>query len=270
MRPILLLAGSLLLAGPLAAQRGAGDDTLRARLGITSIPITREGGTSPAVSISSPTGYGADAGLAFAGVGFQQRTRYTNLKDGAIVAGFGVGDARRLVGVEAAVTSYSLGRRHAPGDVGSVSFKVHRLLPADFAVAAGIENVVHWGDTDAGRSPYVALSRVIMLNDDPRLRFGALVLSGGVGGGRFRSERDVNQDRKVVSPFGSVALFVAEPVTVVADWTGQDLAAGVSFLPFRTFPLVFTPAVADLTRRAGDGPRFILGVGYGLRYRTPF
>jgi hypothetical protein len=269
MRPFLLLAGSLLLAGPLAAQSG-GRDTLRARLGITSVPVTREGGTSPAVSISSPTGYGADAGLAFAGVGFQQRTRYTNLKDAAIVAGLGLGDARRLVGLEAAVTSYSLGRRHAPGEVGSVSFKLHRLLPADFAVAAGVENVVHWGDTDAGRSPYAALSRVFLLNDDPRVRFGALVVSAGVGGGRFRSERDVQQDRRVASPFASAALFVAEPVTVVADWTGQDLAAGVSFLPIRRLPLVFTPAVADLTHRAGDGPRFILGIGYGLRCRTPF
>jgi hypothetical protein len=269
MRPQLLLAGSLLLAGPLAAQSPRAD-TLRARLGITSVPVTREGGTSPAVSISSPTGYGADAGLAFAGLGFQQRTRFTNLKDAAVVAGLGLGDARRLVGLELAVTSYSLGRRHAPGAVGSASFKVHRLLPADVAVSAGVENVVHWGDTDAGRSPYVALSRDFVLSDDPRMRFGALVLNAGVGGGRFRSERDVERNRKVVSPFGSAALFVAEPVTVVADWTGQDLVAGVSFLPIQRLPLVFTPAMADLTRRAGDGPRFILGIGYGLRYRMPF
>ncbi|MDB4947882.1 MAG: putative S-layer protein [Gemmatimonadetes bacterium] len=263
----LLLAGCVLLPGPLAAQDG---DALRARLGITTVPVTREGGTSPAVSISTPTGYGADGGLAFAGVGFQERTRYTNVRDAAAVVGFGVGDSRRLLGLEVAATTYSLGRRHAPGKVGSVTFKLHRLLPADFAVAAGVENVAHWGDTDAGRSPYAALSRLFVLNDDPRRRFGALVLSAGVGGGRFRSEDDVQAQRHRASPFGSAALFIAEPVTVVADWTGQDLAVGTSFLPFQHVPLVFTPALADLTRRAGDGPRFILGVGYGLRYRTPF
>ena len=66
--------------------------------------------------------------------------------------------------------------------------------------------------------------------------------------------------------FGSVGLRVVEPVSVIADWTGQDLTLGTSIAPFRNFPLVITPAVADVTGNAGDGARFILGVGFGYSF----
>jgi hypothetical protein len=52
----------------------------------------------------------------------------------------------------------------------------------------------------------------------------------------------------------------------VADWTGQDLNLGVSLAPFPALPLVVTPALADLTGRAGDGARFTVGAGFGLRF----
>jgi len=189
---------------------------------------------------------------------------------GTSVAGVGLGDARRTVGLELAATSYSIGRRHAPGAVGSVSFKVHRILPGAVGLAVGVENVVNWGDSDAGRSVYGAASRVFRINQDPRMRLGAFALTVGAGNGRFRSERDVNTDQGTITPFGSVAFFIAQPVTVIADWTGQDLVVGTSFVPLRKVPLVFTPGIADLTHRAGDGARFVMGVGYGLRFRGPF
>jgi hypothetical protein len=266
--PLLALVGGVLLAGPLRAQ-GESPDALRAGLQIPLVPVERADGATPAVTVSSPSGYGADGGLAFAGAGFQERTRFTNTRDAALVVGLGLGDARRTVGLEVAATSYSLGRRHAPGAVGSVSFKLHRMLPGAVAVAGGVENAVHWGDTDAGRSVYGSVSHLFLLNGDPRLRFGAVVLTAGAGNGRFRTEHDVETGKKTISPFGSLALFVARPVTVVADWTGQDLAVGTSFVPFQRVPLVITPALADLTHRAGDGARFVLGVGYGIRFRSP-
>ncbi|WNN91672.1 hypothetical protein [Gloeocapsopsis dulcis] len=35
---------------------------------------------------------------------------------------------------------------------------------------------------------------------------------------------------------------------------------------FSTTPLVITPAIADVTGNAGDGTRFILGVGYAISF----
>lgn len=37
-------------------------------------------------------------------------------------------------------------------------------------------------------------------------------------------------------------------------------------MPFPGRPLILTPAIADVTRRAGDGARFILGAGVGFQF----
>jgi hypothetical protein len=56
----------------------------------------------------------------------------------------------------------------------------------------------------------------------------------------------------------------------VSDWTGQDLDTGISFIPFRHSPIVVSLSMADVTRRAGDGPRFIAGIGAGFRFADLF
>jgi hypothetical protein len=66
--------------------------------------------------------------------------------------------------------------------------------------------------------------------------------------------------------FGSAALRVAQPVNLIVEWTGQDMNVGASISPIPGVPLVITPAAADITGTAGDGTRFILGVGYGIRF----
>ena len=63
-----------------------------------------------------------------------------------------------------------------------------------------------------------------------------------------------------------MGLRAIDRVSLIADWTGQDLNLGASIVPFRNLPLVITPAVADVTGNAGDGARFILGVGYAISY----
>jgi hypothetical protein len=88
----------------------------------------------------------------------------------------------------------------------------------------------------------------------------------GVGGGRFRSEDNIEEGDEDPNVFGSVGVQVAEPITVIAEWTGQDLNLGASIVPIRGVPLVITPAAADVTGTAGNGTRFILGVGYGISF----
>jgi hypothetical protein len=270
MKPALPLAAALLLAAVTAAAAQTPDtlplDSLRDALRLPELATHARGGYAPAPTISTPTAYGADWGQQFFGASYQERTRFTDLQDAAFAAGLGFGDARRWVGLEVAVTSYSVRRDGGPFATGGVSFKLHRLLPGGAAVAVGVENVTSWGGSDAGRSPYAVASKIFRLNDDPRRRLGAVVATAGVGTGRFRSEDDIAADEDTPTPFGSVALVVAEPVSVIANWTGQELAVGTSFLPFRRLPLVFTPALTDLTHRAGDGARFVLGIGYGFRY----
>lgn len=227
---------------------------------VDTIRPTVPGGGS---SVGSPTAFGADWGDAFLGASFQARARNTSRSDGGVSFGFGLGDAERAVGLEVAVSVVDL-----LGDTfedGGVSLKLHRVLPNNFGVAVGVENATTWGSTDGGSSVYGVVSKIIPLRDDPAEPLSKLTLSLGLGGGRFRSESDVNDGNETVNVFGSVGLQALERVSLIADWTGQDLNLGASIVPFN-FPLIITPAIADVTGNAGDGARFILGVGYAISF----
>jgi hypothetical protein len=224
----------------------------------------------PAASITSPTAFGSQLGEAFVGVAYQQRTRFTHLSDGGVVLGAGIGDRQRAVALEVAASSYSTLRGGGPLETGGLSFKLHRAFGSSWGAAVGYENAVSWGGSDAGHSPYAVVTRVVRLQPDPARPFSALAASLGVGGGRFRTESDVRNDRKTANVFGALGLQVAEPVSVTADWSGQDLFAGVSVAPARRVPLVITAGFADLTGSAGDGARFVLATGLGFRYLPPF
>ena len=220
---------------------------------------------SPSVTSVTPSAYGKSWGSAGVGVGFQARTRYTDKSDGAIAYGMGFGDSREAVGLDVGVTVFNLSDSF--GDRGGVSFKLHRALPDDFAVALGWQNAIVWGKTDAGSSVYGAVTKMFRLQESTAKPFSRLYVTAGIGSGQFRSELDINKDIGSIGGFGSVAVRVAEPVSAIAEWTGQDLTLAVSFVPFRKQPLVITPAVTDITNNAGDGARFILGIGYGFYFR---
>ncbi|WP_261222245.1 S-layer homology domain-containing protein [Ancylothrix sp. D3o] len=245
-------------------------DELRIPIPQAALLLPSFSSISPGSSSGSPTAFGADYGNAFIGASFQARTRYTNLSDGAVSFGFGVGDAQKSVGLEVAVAVLDLANsgRGDPGTLGrgSVSFKLHRILPDDMAVAVGVENLLVWGGTDSGTSLYGVVSKVFRLQDSPEKPFSSLTASVGLGTGRFKSEWDFENGQGSVNVFGSLGLRVAEPVSLIADWTGQDLTLGASIVPFRNIPLVITPAFADITGNAGDGARFILGIGYSFPY----
>ncbi|WP_250123652.1 S-layer homology domain-containing protein [Chroococcidiopsis sp. CCMEE 29] len=220
----------------------------------------------PGSSVGSPSAFGAEWGDLFAGVSFQSRTRFTNAADGAVVAGFGLGNARTAVGLEVAVTVFDL--LDNTFERGGVSFKVHRILGEGLAIAAGVENAIIWGESDTDSSAYGVVSKIFRFRN-PAEPFSSLTVNLGLGGGRFRSEDDVFDGNDTINVFGSVGLRVVEPVSVIADWTGQDLNLGASIVPFRNIPLTITPAVADVTNNAGDGARFVLSIGYGLSLTPP-
>jgi hypothetical protein len=234
----------------------------------------RRGGTTrvaPGSSSISPTAFGPGFGQFFWGAGFQHRTRFTDSSDGTISTGFGLGNPRRTVGLQTTVTVLDLvdNRSYDDGFMkrGSISFKLHRILPNNFAVAAGIENAIVWGFTDAGTSTYGVVSKVFPLRESTEEPFSRVTVSLGVGNGRFRFEDDFNNDVNTVNVFGSVGVRVHQQVSAIADWSGQDLTLAASIVPFRNIPLVLTPAIADITGSAGDGARFRLGVGYSHFFR---
>ncbi|AFY85259.1 hypothetical protein [Oscillatoria acuminata] len=227
----------------------------------TLVVPTAGGSSAPGVSIGTPTAFGANWGRVYTGFGYQERTRYTTKADGTLALGFGLGNSRENVGLEVSLVVTDLIDETLAD--GGVSFKVHRLLPNNFAVAAGVEYALSWGDIDTTSSPYGVVTKIFRFKENSAEPLSQLTVSLGVGGGRYRSEDDVINDNNTIGVFSSVGLRVVEQISLIADWTGQDLFLGASIVPFKDLPLVITPAFADITNNAGDGARFILGIGYG-------
>jgi hypothetical protein len=265
------LAAATSRAGAQAAETVEAD-TLRTGYqlpGPPTIEVTAKGGgVAPGISMANPTAFGAEWGDLFGGVGYQHRTRLHTRNDGAAFFGAGFGNAWETIGLEATVAIFGTARSCCRG---GLSLKAHRLLPRDWAVAVGWENVATWAEfggdfrTDSGSSPYAVASKVIHLQQDKRRPLSTLSLTGGAGLGRFRTEANIINDRNMPNVFGGAALRVIEPVAVIGEWTGHDLNAGVSIAPFRRVPVFLTLGAADLT----DRPRFVAGAGTGTNFWNP-
>ncbi|MBE9127563.1 MULTISPECIES: hypothetical protein [unclassified Coleofasciculus] len=237
-------------------------DELRA---LEDLEVEGQFRASPALSIVIPTAFGADNNTGFISATYQERTRYSNVDDGALGIGIGLGDAEKAVGVE---LSYAIASFGSNRDFGSGGFnvKVHRRLPSDWAVAAGWNGFLNVGDdNDFEHSLYGAVSKIFRTREDITQPFSRVAVTAGVGNGQFRTEDAVDNDNGTINVFGNIAVRVAEPVSLIAEWSGQDLGVGVSIAPFKNIPLVITPAVRDIAG-AGDGPRFVLGTGFAFKF----
>ena len=219
----------------------------------------------PALSINIPTGFGADRNTAFISGTYQERTRYGNKSDGALGVGVGLGNADKAVGVELSYTAASFGGSRDFGS-GGFNVKVHRKLKDDLSVAAGWNGFLNLGgENDFENSVYGTVTKIFRTRDDINLPLSRIAVTAGVGNGQFRTEDALAKDAGGVNVFGNVAVRVAKPVSLIAEWSGQDLGVGVSIAPFKNIPLVITPAVRDIVG-AGDGARFVLGTGLAWKF----
>lgn len=217
---------------------------------------------APGTSSGSPSGFGAAWRDGFVGGGYQQ-VRGGGDADGSMAFGFGLGNAKEAIGLEVVVAS--LGTfRSGLYERSAFSFKAHHAVGNNASLALGVENAFITGGSDAGDPTiFVAGTRVLSYPESPLKR---ITLSGGIGNGRFRFEKDFYADKKTVNFFGSVGATFHEQASAFADWGGQDLTVGLSLVPIKAFPVILTPAIADLTGQNGNDPRFTLGFGIGMRF----
>jgi hypothetical protein len=220
---------------------------------------------SPAITISNPSGRGADRFTAFFNTSFQSSKRYENGADGALGVGIGLGDAQEAVGLQLSYTLASFGTLGRDFGTGGLNAKLHHQFPNGLSAALGWEGFVTIGDVDFKDTVYGSVTQIIRTTPNIDSPFSRVALTAGVGNGRFRSEADFNDGVDSVNVFGSAAVRIARPLSVIVEWTGQDLAAGLSIVPFRNFPLVITPALRDITG-AGDGARFVIGTGLSFQF----
>ncbi len=234
------------------------------RISTLEVPeISTEFESSPALSIYIPVGFGADRNSVFISGGYQNTTRDdADDNNGALGVGVGLGDADRLVGVE---LSYAFANFNDDIGEGGFNAKVHRRITDSLSIAAGYNGFVNLGRNDFEHSRYGVITKIFRTRESVRDPFSRLSVSLGVGDGQFRSNGAVDAGDNDPNFFGNVALRVIRPVSVITEWTGQDLAFGLSIAPFKNIPWVITPAVRDLVG-AGDDPRFVLGSGISFQF----
>jgi hypothetical protein len=250
-------------AGPLAAQAA---DSIRAAWRLpaaTRYEPPPPPWIRPSATVLSPSAFGAEWGDFYGGIGYQQRARFVEASDGMAAAGFGLGNARRLVGLEVTTFSFSTQRSGWGNRVGA-DIKLHRLVTRSVAVAVGWEGYVRGYEFES-RYATVSMYRPLRRGSTSPW-FSDVLLTAGLGDGRFLpEERAVNRERGI-NAFGSLSLRVAPPAAVIVDWTGQDLVTALSLTPLRRVPFVVTVGVADLLGTAGDGARLTASAGLGVRF----
>ncbi|MGB3654389.1 MAG: hypothetical protein WBA41_24715 [Rivularia sp. (in: cyanobacteria)] len=232
--------------------------------------------SSPSMSIYVPLGYGADNNTAFVATDYQSRTRFGNSSDGAVVFGVGLGDAKKSAGVVLSYTLASVSNNfNSDFGIGGFNVKVHRQFKGDWAAAVGMNGVVSIGRysntlvNDFDKSLYGVVTKVIRTQDDINKPFSRVAVTAGVGNGQFRTENSIVSGKDNFNAFGNVAVRVHPQASLIAEWTGQDLAVGASIAPFKNIPIVITPALRDIAgsgRGASDRARFVMGAGFGFKF----
>jgi hypothetical protein len=229
---------------------------------------------SPGTSTGSPIAFGANWGDIYIGAGLQAPIRYSTASDGGATVGMGFANAQQYVGLDVGLTFLSTVRSGLTNRMG-LSAKIHKIFGENWGVAVGVENIyISNQPVDGNPSVYAVVSKVMDLSGTWLGDFRSLTISAGAGNEDFRLEKDVRAGNKTIAAFGSAALRIWEPVSLIVDWPGQDLNVGVSIVPFKEFPLVLTPAINDLTGLAGTfnygtgtvRPRFSLGAGLAFKF----
>jgi hypothetical protein len=250
-----------------------------AQLKIEPLPLVAGGIPTtayPVGGLASPTAFGANGGTVFAGLGYQAATRpqiystppgkVQGIDDGSVSVGFGLGDAKNFVALETIATSYSTFRRGF-GNQGSLSFKLHKALGDNFAIAGGYENAILWGTgADGGQTGYGVAS--LVLNPNPNLGFFSnTTVSIGAGAGRFRNVVDNRTGKNSYNLFGSIGTRLSPNFSLIADWNGQDLSVGLPIaIPLGGTTLQVVPSLVDLVNQETGGSRFVVNAGLGFQF----
>ena len=243
------------------------------------LDLEAEGNNAPSLSISIPTGFSGNGLSLYGGISFVDRVRYSDLSDAAITVGVGGGDPEKYVGFSVSGTAYDV-----YGSSFGKSFGLHasisRMLTNSLSISLGANNILLSSDAENFQilSAYLAATKVLQLRQSKWFRWASLTL--GVGNGAFNSEDKTNEivmtefdvpgvDEKNwenFGIFGGFSVAVLPRLNVIANWTGQDLDAGVSVVPFSKMGLVVSAAALDITENAGDGVRWGGNVGYTYQF----
>jgi hypothetical protein len=216
----------------------------------------------PGLSFAAPSAFGANMGDVFVGLSGATAGKTRDVIDGSTSLGFGLGDSRKLVGLELAYSNNSIRKFGANG---SFDLKAHRIVYAkgtnQVGVAAGWNTFANYGtDTTGPSSAYGVVTTYSLLKPNDPVNKMPISLSLGAGGGSFR------QGNASTGVFAGAGVQVHPQVGVGLGWSGVGLNLGASFVPMPTIPLTITVQGVDITDNTPGGTIFAFSVGYGFNF----
>lgn len=221
----------------------------------------------PSPSAGIPSAFGADWGDFFVSAALSTGDDIRPDEDASISAGFGLGDARNLVGVELGYNLQSLGRF---GENGSFDAKVHRELfygdRAQMSAAVGWINFANYGSDAEGSEDglYGIVTGSYLLRPDAPINQMPLTATLGLGDGIF------SRDSADIGVIAGLGLQVDPRLSINTAWSGVGLNIGASIVPIPTVPLTMNFLVGDVTDETDTGTVAVFTVGYGFNFGPDF
>jgi hypothetical protein len=226
-----------------------------------TMPLVQFPHDLPGITSNIPNGLGGGQDSIVVGVGIW---RYDDgALDGLFGANIGVGDPMQNVAANIGLHFSDL----SPfGKRGALNLHLHRRVSRSLSIAGGWEEAVHWGATDSpGPSLYLVATKLFTNYrlEDIHRPFNRIMLTAGIGDGRFRSETDIESGNNAYNFFGGLAVNVSKNANLFTEWNGRALNLGANFPVAEKVYL--TPLVIDITSGTTVGTRLALGVSYRVR-----
>ena len=218
---------------------------------------------SPSLTFATPSAFGATMGDVFFGASAATPGKArAGSPDGSISAGFGLGDDRKLIGLE---LGFNIGSIKNFGENGTFDLKANRIVydqgNTQIAAAAGWKTFAQYGNESIRpSSAYGVVTTYTLLKPNDPVNQMPISFSLGAGGGDFR------QGDASTGVFAGVGVQVHPQVGVGMGWSGVGFNIGASFIPVPTIPLTINAVGADLTNNSPGGTVFVLSVGYGFNF----
>lgn len=221
----------------------------------------------PSPSAGIPSAFGADWGDFFVSAALSSGDDIRPDADASLSAGFGLGDARNLVGVELGFNLQSIDRF---GENGSFDAKVHRELfysdRAQMSAAVGWVNFANYGSNAAGSEDgiYGIVTGSYLLRPNAPINQMPLTATLGLGDGIF------SQDSADIGVIAGLGLQVDPRLSINTAWSGVGLNIGASVVPIPTVPLTMNFLVGDVTDETDTGTVAVFTIGYGFNFGPTF
>lgn len=221
----------------------------------------------PSPNAGIPSAFGAEWGDVFFSASLSGADRLRAEADGSLSMGFGLGDARRAVGVELA---YNLQSIRQFGENGGFDAKVHRQVysgdTTQVAAAVGVNNFVSYGSNAAGTSAsvYGVVTAAHLLQPEHPVNRMPITATLGAGSGYFSGD---NSDVGVIA---GVGLQVHPQFSINTAWSGAGLNVGASIVPEPTVPLTLNLLYGDIGNNTRAGSVAVLSIGYGFNFGPRF